>query len=136
MAGGRYFLYVASFGNRHQGATGDGRQGRHNQGQTTECVWKASSLWSSALKSPKMYMNHIHLVALVLIQPITCKWQAKSLLEIIISVREDDKVVNENMNRRCVLKTGRSRGVVEEFRCHGRSNLAKQRNLPQNDCAI
>lgn len=64
-----------------------------------------------------------------------CRWQSTSLLEIVISVREDDKAVNENMDTRCVLETGRSRGAVEVFRCHGRSNLTKGRNLPENNCA-
>lgn len=107
--------------------------GTTNQGQIAEGVWKASNLWSSSLKSSKTYMKHIHLVALVPIQPILCKWQAKCPLEIIISVREDDKVVNENMDRRCVLETGRSRGVVELFRFHGKSNLTKWRNHPENN---
>lgn len=62
--------------------------------------------------------------------------QATSLLEIVISIREDDKLVNENMDTRCVLETGRSRGVMEVFRCRGRSNLTKGRNLPENNCAI
>lgn len=67
-----------------------------------------------------------------------CKWQAKSLLEILIlvTIRDDDKAVNDDMARSWVLGTGRSRVVVEVFRCHHKSFLPTQTNLPENNCAI
>lgn len=67
-----------------------------------------------------------------------CKWQAKSLLEIFISVtaRDDDKAVNDDMERRWVLGTGRSRVVVEVFRYHRKSSLPTQGNFPENNCAV
>ncbi|PKU46964.1 hypothetical protein llap_2742 [Limosa lapponica baueri] len=47
-----------------------------------------------------------------------CKWQAKTLLEILIlvTVRGDDKAVNHDMVRRWVLGTERRRVVVDVFR--------------------
>lgn len=57
----------------------------------------------------------VSLVTLVLIWPTMCKWQARSLLEILIlvPVKDDDKAVNDDMVRRWVLGTGRNRVVVE-----------------------
>ena len=131
-----------AFGNRCQGAAGDGGQGRDNQlvtittGQATEYVWKASNLWFLDTQALKNVC--VSLVALVLIQPTICKWQAKSRPEILISVtvRDDDNAVNGDMVRGWVLGTGRRGVVVEVFRCHHKSSLPTQRNLPEDNCVI
>lgn len=80
--------------------------------------------------------TYVSLVALVLIWPTTYKWQAKSSLEIFISVTDDDEAVNIDVARRWVLGTVRSRVVVEVFKCCSKSSFPTQRNLPENNCAI
>lgn len=97
------------------------------QGKPLNVCGKPQTFGPQALKPLRMYVFH------------WWPWcSSGNLLEILIlvTVRDDDKAVNDDMARRWVLGTRRSRVVVEMVRCHCKRSLPTQRNLPENTCAI